>query len=794
MRTLWLSTFIISLYDCHKCSDANKSKTMKTRRLCVLLLGLTTDRAIVVMSFGTAHTIRHPFSLAVRLQTDTQTASTADEGKLGRDDFITRDFEAGAPLPSVQPFGANDSDYSRPFPMDLIVGENEIKQALLLTACNPQLGGVIVYGRRGSGKSCLARAIYRLLPTEIKRVKQSPYNVDPSNEHAVDTLLQESLAKSGKSLQDLETEFIPTPLVNLPLNVMEDSLLGSVDLEASMESGKTIFSPGLLARAHRGILQVDDINLLDDETLSILFNVLSDGFVHVEREGLSVEYPCLPLFLATFNPEEGDLSEHFLDRVAISLPTTTEKLNTEERVRAVLNVEGYREKELSLEAAEKEDERLRKTIVDAQRLLPKVEISHDQTLYLCREATRAQCEGQRAEIFATEIAKTSAALNGKTQVEAADLELGVLLAIVPRSHLAEASEETVEEEPSYAPSSDQQENIEREDNEEEQEEESEESPEEQEEEEQEVIEIPEQFMFGVDATPIDPRILKFQKWSRKGKGGKASRIHNLQRGRFVKAVFPKGDWKKGHIAIGATLRAAAPYQKIRRRYSKEDKLVYIRKDDFRIKRMSRKAGCLVVFVVDSSGSMALNRMGAAKGAAMSLLQEAYKSRDKICLVTFHGDRAEVLVPPTKSVALTKRRLEEMPCGGGSPLAHALETAVRTGLNELKVKKDIGRVVIVLLTDGRANVSLAVSAGEHILDEDTAKSRTFMKEEVIAIAKKLGGLADFNVVVIDTEDRFVGTGIARDIARASLGTYHALVHSDIASVSSIAMDAVEASRL
>jgi magnesium chelatase subunit D len=271
-------------------------------------------------------------------------------------------------------------------------------------------------------------------------------------------------------------------------------------------------------------------------------------------------------------------------------------------------------------------------------------------------------------------------------------------------------------------------------------------------------------------------------------------MHNLQRGRFVKAVFPKGDWKKGHIAIGATLRAAAPYQKIRRRYAEEDKLVYIRNSDFRIKRMSRKAGCLVVFVVDSSGSMALNRMGAAKGAAMSLLQEAYKSRDKICLVTFHGDRAEVLVPPTKSVALTKRRLEEMPCGGGSPLAHALETAVRTGLNELKVKKDIGRVVIVLLTDGRANVSLAVSEGEHILDEDTIKSRTFMKEEVIAIAKKLGGLADFNVVVIDTEDRFVGTGIARDIAKASLGTYHALVHSDLGSVSSIAMAAVEASRL
>jgi Mg-chelatase subunit ChlI len=543
-------------HDCHRYSDANNNNnTMKTRCLYILFLGLTTDRAIEVMSFGIAPKTKHSLSLTLKLQTDTQTTSSAEERKLGRDDFITRDFEAGAPLPPVKPFGANDSDYSRPFPMDLIVGENEIKQALLLAACNPRISGVIIYGRRGSGKSCLARAIHRLLPTEIKRVKQSLYNVDPSDEHAVDSLLQESLARSGKSLQDLETEFIPTPLVNLPLNVMEDSLLGSVDLEASMESGKTLFSPGLLARAHRGILQVDDINLLDEETLSILFNVLTDGFVHVEREGLSVEYPCRPLFLATFNPEEGDLSEHFLDRVAIALPTTTEKLNTEERVHAVVNVEGYREKELSLEGAEKEDERLRKAIIDAKRLLPKVEISQDQILYLCEEATRARCEGQRAEGFATEIAKTSAALNGKTKVEAADLELGVMLAIVPRSHLVEVSEETVEEEPSYAPSTDQQENTEREDNEEEQEEESEESPEQQEEEEEEVIEIPEDLCLESTPHPSTPGFLNSRNGLERARAERLRVYTTCSAADSSRPSFRKATGRK------ATLRLELPYER-----------------------------------------------------------------------------------------------------------------------------------------------------------------------------------------------------------------------------------------
>lgn len=170
-------------------------------------------------------------------------------------------------------------------------------------------------------------------------------------------------------------------------------------------------------------------------------------------------------------------------------------------------------------------------------------------------------------------------------------------------------------------------------------------------------------------------------------------------------------------------------------------------------------------------------MDAAKGAAIALLSEAYKARDKISLVVFHGEKAEILVPPTKSTALTKARVESMPCGGGSPLAHALVTAVRVGVNECKIKKDVGRVVIVLISDGRVNIPLCVSEGERF-DPTTMPSiggrptKAFLRDEVLSCAKQIGKLK-YNTIVIDTEDKFVSTGVARDIAIASMGKYYCI---------------------
>ena len=215
--------------------------------------------------------------------------------------------------------------------------------------------------------------------------------------------------------------------------------------------------------------------------------------------------------------------------------------------------------------------------------------------------------------------------------------------------------------------------------------------------------------------------------------------------------------------------------------------------------MARKAGSLIIFVVDASGSMALNRMNAAKGAAVSLLTEAYQCRDQISLIPFQGEMSDVLLPPTKSITMARKRLEQMPCGGGSPLAHALQSAMLTGINAQK-SGDIGKVVVVLISDGRANVPLCVSMGEEFdpdADEDSKDgkpSRGYLKDEVLALAKKLGSLNGFNLLCIDTENKFISTGLAKDIANAARGKYHQITKADgsaIASVTNRALNEIKA---
>jgi len=315
-----------------------------------------------------------------------------------------------------------------------------------------------------------------------------------------------------------------------------------------------------------------------------------------------------------------------------------------------------------------------------------------------------------------------------------------------------------------------------------------------------VPEVPQEFMFDIDATPMDPDLIEFASRERSGKGGGRGLIFSGDRGRYIKPVLPKG--KVTRLAVDATLRAAAPYQKGRRQRAvgtkNEGRGVFIEQGDVRAKKMARKAGSLIIFVVDASGSMALNRMNAAKGACMSLLTEAYQSRDQVCLIPFQGDAADVLLPPTRSIAAAKRRLEIMPCGGGSPLADALQAASLTGLNAQK-SGDVGKVVVVCISDGRANVPLCVSKGEEFdpaADEDSKDgkpSRKYLKEEVLACAKQLGVLPGFNLLCIDTENKFISTGVGKEIAKAAQGRYHQISKADgnaIASVTNNALNEIK----
>ena len=219
----------------------------------------------------------------------------------------------------------------------------------------------------------------------------------------------------------------------------------------------------------------------------------------------------------------------------------------------------------------------------------------------------------------------------------------------------------------------------------------------------------------------------------------------------------------------------------------KQKGVYIEGSDVRAKKMARKAGSLVIFVVDASGSMALNRMNAAKGAAINLLGEAYQSRDKIALISFQGDAAQVLLPPTRSIAMAKNRLERMPCGGGSPLAHALNQAAQVGITACK-SGDCGEVLVVCISDGRANVPLANADGEVDPDEPPM-DKAALKEEVIASAKLLGTMPQFKLLMLDTENKFVSTGQAKEIAKAAGGKYHYIPKGDGRTVSNIASQGI-----
>lgn len=615
-----------------------------------------------------------------------------------------------------------------PFPA--LVGLETAQQALLLLAVEPRLRGVVLAAPAGTGKSTLARGMRALLGDE------------------------------------------ETPFVEMPTSADVENLLSGLDVQGTLRAGRPVVRPGLLTRAHNGVAYVDGVNLLADGTVNLLLSVLDEGEVQVEREGISLRAPARFSFIGSYDPTEGEPRNHLLDRVGL-LVGLTEPVNAAHRAAVVRH-------NLLVDRADWAEDLdfLRGLVLAAREQLPRVQMDEPQMEQLSHTALAYGVQGHRVDLFAVYAACASAALAMRNGVDEEDLALAARLVILPRAtRIPTPPEEAPPPPPPPTPPANQTPDppdADAAEVDEENEDEAESPP--------APAALPEeQLLSALDsALPDDLEELSFRHVRRGRTGSRGST--DSQRGRHVRSV--PGDPRRARIDVSATLRAAAPWQPLRieternaspsvDRGAPAPRSIAFHPSDLRVKQYRSKAGALFCFAVDASGSMALHRMRQAKGAVHALLQKAYVKRDRVALLAFRGAEAELLMPPTQSVELARRALDLLPTGGGTPLASALLLA--NDVAQQARARGIWQTVLVLLTDGRANVSL---------HEDGD-----VREELQRIGRFIAE-SNLHVVVVDTQRSYLSRGEARQLAEWLNGDYAYLPNASGEQIADLATDAAE----
>jgi magnesium chelatase subunit D len=616
------------------------------------------------------------------------------------------------------------------------VGQEKMKLALILNVINPKIGGVLLRGEKGTAKSITVRALANLLP-QTETVTGCPFHCDPSHPKDLCDSCSASLAE-GKNLAVTKRS---VSVVELPVGATEDRLVGTLDIEKAIKSGEKHFDPGILAQANGNILYIDEVNLLDDHLVDVLLDAAAMGNNFVEREGISFTHPAQFVLIGTMNPEEGELRPQLLDRFALSVEVKGIPYK-EARSEIIRRRIAYEADPVAFNTSQQENQdALRQKISAATKLLPQVKLSPKMLDLITQISTDFAVDGHRADIIMYKTACTIAAYNGRLEVTVQDIKEAAELVFPHRQRRKPFEEPHMEQnkiqesiqkwdqnqqepKPQESPSTDN----------------SEENPTQQQE------SPAKEQVFQAEKTykvkPFTPPVLDEIQRSHTGR---RSKTLSISKGRYVDSKILNG--AVNDLAFDATLRAAALYQKRRRQESCAGTALLLERCDLRQKIRESKMGNLIMFVVDASGSMAAQkRMSATKGAVLSLLLDAYQRRDRVGMIAFRRNTAELVLPPTNSVELAEKYLSKLPTGGRTPMAHGLKLGVETVKNYLRGDRE-AVPLLVLVSDGRANVNL--HGGDPF---DEAK---MMAREV--------ALAGIQSIVLDTEQDFLNFGLVKQIS-------------------------------